>query len=169
MAHKVICYYCKQIFDRDKEEFVKVSDRRYAHKKCAEQQDAAATQIEKDKAAFWACVKEIFGAKYNYVMINQQAQNFIEKYNYTWSGMTKSLQWFFNIKHGSKEDGNGGIGIIPYVYDKAKEYYYAIYLAELNNKEKKITRPVVDICIQSPRAWQRPPRLLDLGGENINE
>ena len=95
-------------------------------------------------------------------MINKQATNFINEYGYTWSGMTKSLQWFFIINHGSKEKGNEGIGILPFIYDKAKEYYYNIYLAELKNKEVKEMRQVVDFDIQSPRAWQRPPHLLDL-------
>ena len=36
MAHYVICQFCKAKFDRDKELFVQVSDRRYAHKLCAE-------------------------------------------------------------------------------------------------------------------------------------
>ena len=38
--HKVKCKYCQEIFDRDKEPFVKVSERRYAHKLCFEQNQA---------------------------------------------------------------------------------------------------------------------------------
>lgn len=33
--HKVKCFFCKQEFDRDKEPYVMVNARRYAHKKCA--------------------------------------------------------------------------------------------------------------------------------------
>ena len=36
MAHPVKCFYCKAVFDRDKEPFVQVSAARYAHKYCAE-------------------------------------------------------------------------------------------------------------------------------------
>ena len=37
MAHPVKCPYCKKTFDRDKEEYIQVAAKRYAHKKCAEQ------------------------------------------------------------------------------------------------------------------------------------
>ena len=161
--HKVKCFYCGGTFDRDKIPFVKINERRYAHQTCAEEQSPEVRQEVIDKEEFWQCIKTIFGPKYNYMMINRQATNFINEYGYTWSGMTKSLQWFFIINHGSKEKGNEGIGILPFIYDKAKEYYYNIYLAELKNKEVKEMRQVVDFDIQSPRAWQRPPHLLDLG------
>ena len=35
----VKCFYCGKIFDRDKEPFVKVNARRYAHLACVEEQD----------------------------------------------------------------------------------------------------------------------------------
>lgn len=98
-------------------------------------------------------------------MINKQVTSFIHEYGYTWSGMTKSLQWFYNINHGSKDKGNDGVGIIPYIYDKAKEYYYNIYLTQQKNNQKSARAPVVDINIQSPRAWHRPPHLLNLDEE----
>ena len=43
MAHNVKCYYCGKTFNRDKEPFVQVGSRRYAHKLCAEK---AETHIE---------------------------------------------------------------------------------------------------------------------------
>ena len=48
MAHYVTCKFCKERFDRDKEPTVKISERRYAHKSCAEKQEALKTQDEKD-------------------------------------------------------------------------------------------------------------------------
>jgi hypothetical protein len=40
IAHSVICYYCSNRFDRDKEDHVKVGQRRYAHASCAEKASA---------------------------------------------------------------------------------------------------------------------------------
>ena len=34
MAHMVLCPYCKQKFDRDKEEYALIGARRYAHAAC---------------------------------------------------------------------------------------------------------------------------------------
>lgn len=105
------------------------------------------------------------------MLINTQATEYMQLYNYTWSGMTKCLQWFYFINHGSIEEGHGGIGIIPYIYDEVREYYYNLYLTEQENKKKQNLRAPVFFNIQSPRAWQRPPHLLDLdeGEEELNE
>lgn len=40
MAHMVTCVYCKGRFDRDKIEYAKISDRRYAHAYCALRESA---------------------------------------------------------------------------------------------------------------------------------
>lgn len=107
-------------------------------------------------------VKSIYGKNYNYQLINTQANNMIQEYGYTWSGMTGCLHWFYNINHGSLEEGNGGIGIIPFIYEQCKEYYQNIYKAKAENDKKQLMREPVEFNIQSPRAWQRPPHLLDL-------
>lgn len=110
-------------------------------------------------------VKSIYGPDYNYLMINKQATGYIQQYGYTWSGMTGCLHWFYNINHGSLEEGHGGIGIIPYIYDQVRDYYQKLYKAQQKNESVKNLRQSVDFNIQSPRAWHRPPQLLDLGDE----
>ena len=115
-------------------------------------------------------IKSIYGSNYNYLLINGQATSYIEQYGYTWSGMTGCLHWFYNINHGNIEEGKGGIGIIPYIYDDVKKYYQNIYKAQEKNKHIDELRQVVNFNIQSPRAWQRPPHLLDLDeSEEENE
>lgn len=170
MAHYVKCFYCGGRFDRDKDPFIKVSERRYAHVKCVEEQseDNEILQQQKDRDNFYQIVKKIYGKDYNYILINQQANSFITTYNYTWSGMTKCLEWFYFIKHGSIEEGHGGIGIIPYIYDQVRDYYYKLYVAEIKNKNMTQVRQAVDFNIQSPRAWHQPPQLLDLEDNNEN-
>ena len=81
--------------------------------------------------------------------------------------MLKSLKWFYEIKHGDKESANGRIGIIPYIYEDAKKYYYQLYLAQERNKNvKEYTLQVKEIVIASPRMYIPPPRLFDLGDED---
>lgn len=119
MAHWVKCFYCGERFDRDLIPFVKVTERRYAHQTCAQikDPDGSMNKEQQDKDAFYEVVKAIYGPKYNYMLINTQATEYMQLYNYTWSGMTKCLQWFYFINHGSIEEGHGGVGIIPYIYD----------------------------------------------------
>ena len=107
-------------------------------------------------------VKSIYGEAYNFMMINKQATDYIQQYGYTWSGMTGCLHWFYNINHGSIEEGHGGIGIIPFIYEDCRKYYQDLYKTQEQNKNKEIVREPVVFSIQSPRAWQRPPHLLDM-------
>ena len=171
MAHYVKCFYCGNRFDRDKDPCIKINDRRYAHLECIQQQeDDSLLQEQKDKDTFYEMVKSIYGKDYNYLLINGQATSYIEQYGYTWSGMTGCLHWFYNIKHNNIEESNGGIGIIPYIYDEVKKYYQNIYKAQKKNKKIKNLRQIVNFDIQSPRAWQQPPRLLNLDeSEEDNE
>mgnify|MGYP003554696646 CR=1 FL=1 len=46
MPHPVICYYCGETFDRDREPFIKIQERRYAHKDCAEQSGKDLKELE---------------------------------------------------------------------------------------------------------------------------
>lgn len=162
MAHNVKCFFCGKTFDRDKEPCKKVTERRYAHLKCLpSEQTSEILKEEESKQEFWECIKKIYGPKYNYLLINKQAETFMKQYGYTWKSMTRSLQWFYFINNGSKENGYGGIGIIPYIYDKAKDYYYKIYLAQKKNEKIRCGSQTYNIQIQSPRAWHQLPRLLD--------
>lgn len=162
-GHIVKCPYCQQNFDRDKEPFIKINSRRYAHKSCAEKQDEKVIQEESDKEQFFQYVKKIYGPNYNYVMINKQALSYIKQYGYTWSGMAGCLHWFYIIKNGNIEEGHGGIGIIPFIYDKVKKYYQEIYSTQNKNKNKQMRQQVIEFNIVPPKRIKPTPRLLDLG------
>ena len=166
----VKCFYCNKTFDRDKIPAIKVTAKRYAHESCCSVKNTAdeKTKEQIDKDNFYQLIKSIYGPNYNYMLINTQAEEYILKYGYTWSGMTGCLHWFYNINHGDKEEGHGGIGIIPFIYDEVKKYYQDIYKTQEKNKQTKIMREPVYFNIQSPRAWERPPHLLNLEDEDEN-
>lgn len=162
----VKCLYCGEKFDRNSEPNVKIG-RRYAHKKCYEAQSDETLKAEKDKHDFFEYIKEIYGSDYNFVSISKQAESYIKQYNFTYSGMLKSLKWFYEVKGNSKESSNGRIGIIPYIYEDAKRYYYNLYLAQQRNKDITEYRlEVKEIMIASPRMFSTPPKLFDLGGDD---
>lgn len=137
IAHKVKCVYCEKIFDRDKEEFVKIN-RRYAHKECADRASGQVEQNVKDKDALFDYIDKIYGSSADYAVIQKQIKRFIDEYNYTYSGMLKTLIYFYEIKGNSVDKSYGGVGIIPYAYKKAHDYYYAIWLAQQKNSVKDI-------------------------------
>lgn len=74
--------------------------------------------------------------------------------------MLASLRWFYEIKGNSKEAANGGIGIIPYIYNDAKKYYYNLFLAQKKNENiKKYVVTTEEITITSPIMIQPKPKL----------
>ena len=162
----VKCLYCGQQFDRLSEPNIKIG-RRYAHKSCYESQDKEQLKQDRDKHDFFEYIKELYRDDYNYVSISKQAESYIKQYNFTYSGMLKSLKWFYEVKGNSKEGSNGRIGIIPYIYEEAKKYYYNLYLAQQRNKDIQGYRlEVKEIVIASPRMYIAPPKLFDLGDED---
>ena len=79
--------------------------------------------------------------------------------------MLKTLIYWYEVKGNSTEKANGGIGIIPFVYKQACDYYYSLYLAISANENKDISeyKPIVrEIVIESPRAFVKKPRLFNL-------
>ena len=138
MAHIVTCVYCKKKFDRDKIPFVQISQRRYAHKECSEQENQRLFKEEADKIALENYIIQLLKLEYITPRIRKQLNTYQEQYGYTYSGMHKALIYFYEIKGNSVEKANGGIGIIPYVYQDAYNYYYALWEAQQANKDKEI-------------------------------
>jgi len=52
-----------------------------------------------------------------------QIKNFKEQYNYTYKGMELTLDYFYNVKTNNTPDIDKGLGIIPYIYEEAKQFF----------------------------------------------
>lgn len=138
MAHRVKCIYCQQTFDRDKYPYIQVSSRRYAHPACAQAENKKKQEEENDKEKFEKYVMDLLDETYINARVRKQMNTYIEDYNYTYSGMLKALVYFYEVKGNSKAKANGGIGIIPYIYKDAYNYYYNLWMAQQSNQGKVI-------------------------------
>ena len=136
MAHYVKCCYCSQTFDRDKVKDCVPVGRRYAHKDCYEKKQSEKTQEEKDLEALEGCIKKLFSTDFINPRIRKQIKDYVEQYKYTYTGITKTLMYFFEVKKNPIEKANGGIGIVPYVYKDAHNYYFNIWMANQQNESK---------------------------------
>ena len=153
MSKYVICYYCKQKFDRERFPSVLVSARRYAHTKCAEEAEQHKTQELKDREALEEYIKKLFHVEFVDPRTQKLIKQYREDYNYTYSGILKALTFFYEIKGNSIEKANGSIGIVPYTYKQAFDYYFSIWEANENNKDKDVQeyKPAVrEVCITAP-------------------
>lgn len=172
--HIVKCVYCGESFDASVEEFEMIG-RRYAHKKCFDEaggnspyktkQKKELTKEEQDLKDLKDYVKNLFKENYSSARITKQIKQFKEEYNYTYSGILKTLIYWYDIKMNTLEKSKGGIGIVPYIYQDALQYYYAIYLAnEVNANVSFQKMEEVTVEIESPRA-KMPIKLFKLEGE----
>ena len=64
--------------------------------------------------------------------------DYIREYQYTYSGMLKALIYFYEVKGNNKNKANGGIGIIPFIYKDAYNYYYNLWMIQQSNKDKNV-------------------------------
>lgn len=151
--HKVKCYYCGQYFDRDKVPCTQVTSNRYAHKDCSLSDDEKRKQELKDKEELEQYIIKLLKIDYVDARIQLQIKQYINDYNFTYSGIRKALIYFYEIKGNSIDKANGGIGIVPYVYKNAYNYYLALWQAQQRNDNKVIEEyvPVVkEIVIPRP-------------------
>lgn len=171
--HLVKCPICNQQFDANTTPYVMVNSRRYAHRACAEAAEQNKTKEEKDKKQLEEYIKNLFGISSITPKIRKQMDTFHKDNNYSYSGMYKSLKYHYEIKRGSIEKANGGIGIIPYIWNDALVYWRALWEAQQQNKDVEIARfilPSREVRIKNP---EREPMkhtrklftFLDEGGE----
>ena len=149
----VKCLYCGKTFDRDLEEYVQVNKVRYAHKICYDQHQSHLTQEQKDIEALHNYIKKLFGIDSLSVKIKKQIEDYHNNKNYTYSGIYKSLLYFYQVKGNSIDKANGGIGIVPYVYEDARNYYTAIFAAQERSQAKPIAQwqpKVIEVHIPPP-------------------
>ena len=167
MAHLVKCTVCGKQFDRDKIQAVKSGARRYAHYSCFPEGELVPlpNPIDEDLIKLEEYIEKLLGEDYNPARVKKQIKDFKKDYDYTYSGMLKTLIWFYEIKGNPKDKANGGIGIIPFVYKNACDYYYSLYLAQIANESiaAESYKPIIrEIEISSPEVYKRPPKLFNM-------
>lgn len=160
---KVKCKYCGELLERDSEECVKVAERRYAHKTCAE----SLSKQEKKEAGYKEQIIQfmytLYGKETNFGLIERELAKYIKDFNYTYSGIYKSLVYHYEVKKGETEKGKGHLGIVPYVYQDAYNYYYDLWLKQQQNVGIQIKpAEVKHIVIKPPTAATRKIKLFNL-------
>jgi len=81
---------------------------------------------------------------------------------YTYSGIKRTLEYFYEVKNNPIEKANGGIGIVPWVYEEAKRYFYNQWLLSQKNAEKDISAyvpKIKKIIIKQPKREPKKRRV----------
>jgi hypothetical protein len=131
----VKCAYCQKELSKKSDDCVMIGNNKYVHKSCQELEEK---REKTDKEQLEEYIKQLFGTTYIDPRVRNQIKKFIDDYNYTYSGIRKALIYHYEIKGGDKSKANGGIGIVPYVYENAYNYYYSLWVAQQKNKDVEI-------------------------------
>lgn len=154
MSHYVICKVCGERFDRDVVQAVKVGARRYAHQTCFPTGEIVPLpQKDPDLVELEEYITKLLGKDYNQARVKKQIKDFKEENHFSYSGILKSLVYFYEVKGNSIDKANGGIGIVPFVYQDAYNYYYDLFMAQSRNEQKD----VADIVSKTREITIRPP------------
>lgn len=172
MAHYVTCTICKKRFDRDKYPAILISTRRYAHASCAGALSEEQAQEEKDREALEQYIIQLFKLEHMDGRITLQIKKFMQDYNYTYSGILRTLKYFYEVKQNDLSKSNNGIGIVPWVYQEAYNYYYNQWLLKQKNVDKNIeeyTPNYIDITIKDPIRQQKKKNIFKFLDEEVED
>lgn len=136
--HLVKCKFCGKTFDANLSPFVKLSNR-YAHQECYDLEKEQYEKDEKDRIALEEYILKLFNVEQIPARIRQQIGQYMKEYNYTYSGIHKALVYFYEVKKNDIQKAHEAIGIVPFCYQDAYRYYYAIWEAQEKNKEKVVS------------------------------
>lgn len=131
----VQCRFCGEKFDRvnlvQDIDWVKPANNMYYHKTCYQEKQSwvkkkkdvnAQANDEEWFSILYDYLKRDIKISIDYVKFKTQWKNFLKK-NMTAKGIFFCAKYFYEIKKGDPSKSEGGIGIIPYIYEEGKEYW----------------------------------------------
>lgn len=160
----VKCPGCLVFFHKDEEKHIFIKNR-YWHESCYEEFKSREEQSFKAIEELESYICNLFEIEYVNARIKKQIKDMIDQYHYTYSGILGTLRYWYDIKQNSIEKANGGIGIVPYVYDDAKKYYEVIFYAQQLNKDNNkdsFNIQEKNIVIKSPKVHIKQHKVIDL-------
>lgn len=126
----VKCRICGEHIDREKQDdWIMPSKNYFYHKNCYDtwgkkKNDVHAKASNKEwQDMLWEYLRKELKMCVDFKKMNRQWETFLKK-GMTAKGMYFCLKYFYEIKKGDPTKSENGIGIIPYVYEESKEYWY---------------------------------------------
>lgn len=169
--HCVKCLYCGKTFDAETEDFVKPNSNRYAHAACYQLKQ----EEENKKNELIDYIVKLFDLKTPGPVIYRQIKNYKTnpEYNYTDDGILKALKYFYEIKKGDKSKANAQLGIVPYIYNEAQEYFNSLEIINKLNaevlKKNEFKYEVEKVTIPSPQRHEQKRNLFSFLDEEVTD
>jgi len=121
------CRICHYPIDKKPEtegiDWIQPSRGWYFHKTCYDTWKAAPATDEEWVSMIFDFLARDMKVKYNYHLCKAQIEKFWKDNKINPKGIYFTLKYFYEVKHNSWEKGHGGLGIVPWVFDDAKQYW----------------------------------------------
>jgi len=159
MARKPTCPKCHKFIEKN--ENVKTYKNKKYHVSCYKQivQEIYQTKNtqQDDKQELYKYICELFNIKELTPMIKAQIEKYYTENEFTYNGMYYTLKYFFEILENDTSNCEG-IGIVPYMYEEAKEFY--LLKNKLGEKEFKIDNCVIPKTVKVKEQKEQNPYLI---------
>ncbi|AZV43588.1 hypothetical protein BAOM_2979 [Peribacillus asahii] len=154
MGRMVKCPYCEQQVDKD----VSVShQKRYYHELCFK----TMKREQDDYKSLMDYIVELFGEDKPLMLLKKQVKDLKDE-GYKYKGMELALKYFFDTL-GNRVKENTGIGIIPYIYEDAKNHYITIKKVENSTEGFNTDIKKKVVIIESPKqTFQKKSKSIDI-------
>lgn len=127
------CRVCKKPIDKSKNDWIMPSKNQYYHRKCFKEWKRSDPKDDEEyKKLIYSYLSHDLKVEYQYWMCEQQMKKMVKE-GKTLRGILFTLKYFYGIKHGNWLKGHGGLGIVPFVYEEAAQYW-----VNRENREKGI-------------------------------
>lgn len=121
MGAKPTCPYCGKSVDKKIEQFEKFKNRVY-HLECLN--NFKQTLLEREELInFINTYYTSNNVQVAWPVVGKQIKQYVEEYGYSYKMIKYALYYFYVIKCNPISKSKGNIGIVPYIYNEALEYY----------------------------------------------
>lgn len=106
---------------------------------------------------FFYC-KRVYGLDFNAPIFTRQLKA-LQSEGFSIPEISATIKWFYEIERKSPQEVKTPLGMIPYAYKEAMDYYREIQKAVSANEGKVLTEsPPQEVVIQSPTREQKRSR-----------
>jgi len=143
-----LCPFCK-LYISTKESGKNYKGKKY-HPQCFEKMLDDIESGDDDQKELNDYICKLFNIKTITPLMSSQIQSFTDTKGYTLKGIHGSLYYFFNIEGNEIGEDIKGIGIVPFVYDDAKDFFESIKKAKETNSKFKNMPKTSNVKIKRP-------------------
>lgn len=168
--HIVKCFICGKSFDTNEIQAVRHGTTRYSHQTCEPTGEPIPMEPKKikkknedpDLTLLKDYINQLYGTSANWSLITKQIKDFKENKKYSYTGIYKSLKYFYEVKGNKIDKSNGGIGIVPFCWQDAYNYYYTLFIVQQSTQNKILTTKEKEIIISPPKSQGLKKRFFNL-------